>query len=165
MLNLRMATAGDVAVIAQFIRELAAYERAPEQAVLTEADLLRDGFRGQPKFHVLLAEWEQKPAGFALYFYNYSTWVGRPGIFLEDLFVHPEFRGRGIGKALVRRLAQIAAQEKCFALRWQVLDWNELAIRFYRALGAEITGAGWISMKVAGEALYRLADERGRDAE
>ena len=106
MLNLRTASADDIPIILQFIRELAEYERAPEQAVATAEDLRRDGFSGNPKFRVLIAEWAGEPAGFALFFYHYSTWVGRPTLFLEDVFVRPRFRGQGIGKALLLRLAK-----------------------------------------------------------
>src|SRR5689334_23085851 len=100
MLNIRKATEKDVPLIKQFIRDLAEYEREPQAAVATEADLLRDGFSAEPKYRCLIAEWNGQPAGFAFYFYNYSTWQGRPGLYLEDLFVNPEFRGKGIGKGL-----------------------------------------------------------------
>src|SRR5690349_7310215 len=108
MLHIRPATRDDVPLILQFIRDLAEYEREPQAAVATDADLLRDGFGPEPKFRVVIAEWDGSPAGFAFYFYNYSTWQGRPGIYLEDLFVRPLHRGRGIGKALLVHLAQIA---------------------------------------------------------
>lgn len=101
MLSIRNASAGDVPLILEFIRELAEYEKAPQEAVASGEDLLRDGFSDQPKFRVLLAEWDGQPAGFALYFYNYSTWQGKPGQYLEDLFVRLQFRGRGIGKAIL----------------------------------------------------------------
>src|SRR5437588_5908675 len=136
-LTIRPATSADVALIVSFIRELAEYERAPEAAVATPADLLRDGFGAEPKFRVVIAEWNGQPAGFALFFYNYSTWQGRAGLFLEDLFVRPAFRGRGIGKALLVHLAQIAVKENCRRLEWQVLDWNTSAIDFYTSLGAQ----------------------------
>lgn len=126
MLRLRPATAADAALIVRFIHDLADYEREPEAAILTEADILRDGFSDMPKFQVVLAEWDGQPAGF--YFNNYSTWRGRQGLYLEDLFVLPEFRGKGIGKALLARLARIAVDTRCYGMRWQVLDWNEPAI-------------------------------------
>ena len=122
----------------------------------SEADLLRDGFGPRPEFRVVIAEWERRPAGFALFFRIYSTWQGRPGIYLEDLFVRPEFRGKGIGKALLIHLAQIALQENCGRLAWEVLDWNAPAIEFYKSLGAE-TLKEWSIMRVKGEALQRLA--------
>lgn len=101
MLNIRNVTAKDISLILEFIRELAVYEKAPQEAVATPEDLLRDGFSANPKFRVLIAEWDSDPAGFALFRYNYSTWQGRPGLWLEDLFVRPAFRGRGIGKAML----------------------------------------------------------------
>ena len=104
MLNIRSTTRKDVPLILDFIRGLAEYERDPAAAVATEQDLLRDGFGPQPKFGCVIAEWDAAPAGFAFYFFNYSTWQGRPGLFLEDLFVRPEFRGKGIGKALLVHL-------------------------------------------------------------
>jgi GNAT superfamily N-acetyltransferase len=156
MLTIRPATAADVSLILAFIRELAAYEREPDAVQATEADLLRDGFGPRPEFRVILAEWQDRPAGMALFFHNYSTWQGRPGVFLEDLFVRPEFRGKGIGKALLVYLAQLALQENCGRLAWEVLDWNTPAIEFYKSLGAQ-TLDEWSTMRVTGEALERLA--------
>ena len=156
MLTLRPATPADAALIVQFVRDLAEYEREPQAAILTEQDILRDGFTGHPKFKVIIAEWQGKPAGFALYFYVYSTWLGRAGMYLEDLFVRPEYRGKGIGKALLVRLAQIAQEEGCGRYQWQVLDWNTPAIDFYRSLGA-VMKKEWLTMQVDGEALRQLA--------
>ncbi len=156
MLRIRTATRRDIPQILELIRALATYEKAPEQAVATAKDLARDGFSKAPKFRVLIAEWDGSPAGFALFFYHYSTWVGRPTLFLEDLFVRPEFRARGIGKAMLRRLAKIAIAEKCGRFEWQVLDWNTPAIRFYDALGAKVL-EGWLTMRVTGKALRNLA--------
>ncbi len=131
----------------------------PTAAVATEADLLRDGFdpHSAPRFHVILAEWNDLPCGIALYFFNYSTWAGRPGLYLEDLFVEPEYRGRGIGKALLAELARIARKENCYAMRWQVLDWNQPAIDFYHSLGGEVLKE-WLTVSVRGEALGKLAE-------
>jgi GNAT superfamily N-acetyltransferase len=157
-LTLRPATAADAALIVCFIRELAEYEREPQSAILTEADILRDGFSATPKFHVVIAEWDGKPAGFAFYFNNYSTWRGRPGVYLEDLFVRPEFRGKGIGKALLAHLARIALDTQCYGMRWQVLDWNEPAIKFYESLGATFLRE-WLTIRLDGEPLARLARE------
>lgn len=140
-----------------FIRALAAYEREPEAATATEADLLRDGFGPNPFYFCLIAEHDGQPAGFALYFFNYSTWVGRPGIYLEDIFVQPEFRGFGIGKALLKRVAAIAVEKNCLRLQWEVLDWNTPAIDFYRAMGAEFQDE-WRNMRLSGKALERLAE-------
>jgi len=159
MLTIRPATSADVPLILGFIRELADYERDPQAAVATAADLLRDGFGPEPKFRVDIAEWAGEPAGFALYFWNYSTWQGKPGLYLEDLFVRPRFRGKGIGKALLVHLARVAVKNNCGRLVWQVLDWNTPAIEFYKSLGAE-TMKEWLTMRVTGEALVRLATER-----
>jgi len=156
MLQIRTAEAGDVGLILELIRGLAEYERAPDAVVTTEEDLLRDGFGAQPLFHCLIAEWDGAAVGFALYFFNYSTWRGRPGIHLEDVFVRPEFRGKGIGRALVVRVAAIAVEKQCARFQWDVLDWNQPAIDFYRSLGA-IFLSEWRIMRVSGEALAALA--------
>ena len=157
MLRIRDAVASDVPQILALIRELADYERMPHEVKATEADLLRDGFSGTPRFFVAMAEWEGTPAGFALWFFNYSTWQGRPGIYLEDLFVRPSFRGRGIGKALLVHLARRALAEECGRFQWQVLDWNAPAIGFYETLGAKALKE-WITMRVSDEAIARMAD-------
>ncbi len=144
-------------LILQLIRELALYEREPEAVVATEADLLRDGFGDAPRrFACLMAEVEGIPAGFALYFHNFSTWRGRAGIHLEDLFVRPALRGRGIGKALLTAVAKIAVEEGCPRLQWDVLEWNVAAIGFYEKMGAHRL-MDWRTMRVTGEALHRLA--------
>jgi GNAT superfamily N-acetyltransferase len=156
MLNLQNATADDIPLILEFIRELAEYEQAPEQAVASDASLRRDGFSGQPKFRVVIARWDGEPAGFALFFYHYSTWLGRPTLFLEDLFVRPEFRGRGIGKALLAHLAKEAVAQGCGRFEWQVLDWNQPAIEFYQSLGAKVMKE-WLTLRLTGPALERLA--------
>lgn len=157
MLTIRQATVSDVPLILDFIRRLADYERAPNAVVATEEDLRRDGFGPEPKFHCVIAEWDNIPAGFAFFFYNYSTWRGQPGLYLEDLFVLPEMRGKGIGKALLKHLAQIAVRENCYGLRWMVLEWNEPAIKFYERLGAEILG-DWETMLLMGDALTKLSE-------
>jgi GNAT superfamily N-acetyltransferase len=158
MISIRPATRADVELILEFIRGLAEYERAPESAVATADDIIRDGFSENSKFRVEIAEWNGHPAGFAFFFSCYSTWLGRPGIYLEDLFVRPEFRGRGIGKALLVHLAQIAVRENCYGIRWHVLDWNTPSIEFYESLGAKQLKE-WIPMRIMGEALARLAAE------
>jgi GNAT superfamily N-acetyltransferase len=160
--TIRTATAEDVPQILAFIRALAAYEREPDGVTATEAGLLRDGFGPNPFYSCLIAEQGGRAAGFALYFFNYSTWMGRPGIYLEDIFVEPEFRGLGIGKALLRRVAAIAVEMGCPRLQWEVLDWNMPAIEFYRAMGAEFLDA-WRNVRVSGEALTRLATCGGAD--
>jgi len=146
-----------------FIRALATYERAPDAVKATEAGLLRDGFGPNPFYSCLIAEQDSKPAGFALYFFNYSTWLGRPGIYLEDLFVLPAFRSMGIGKALLKQVAAVAVEKNCQRLQWEVLDWNKLAIDFYRAMGAEFLDE-WRNVRVSGEAIQRLAETGTRDA-
>jgi GNAT superfamily N-acetyltransferase len=159
---IRQATAADAKQILTFIRALAEFEQAPDAVVATEDALLRDGFGPNPYFHCLIAEHDERPAGFALYFFNYSTWVGRPGIYLEDLFVHPEFRGLGIGKALLQQVAAIAVEKGCRRMQWEVLDWNMPAIDFYRAMGAEFLDE-WRNVRLNGEALDRLATCGGAD--
>jgi GNAT superfamily N-acetyltransferase len=154
---IRKATAADVPVILNFIRALAAYERAPDAVKATEADLREHGFGANPYFECLIAEEDGRAEGFAFYFFDYSTWMGRPGIYLEDIFVYPEFRGRGIGKALLQRVAAVAVERGCARLKWEVLDWNKPAIEFYEAHGAKLMHE-WRSMRVTGEDLMRLAD-------
>lgn len=154
--TIRPATPADVPLILTFIRALAAYEREPDAVTATESDLLRDGFGTNPFYFCLIAEQDGAPAGFAFYFFNYSTWMGRPGLYLEDLFVHPEFRGFGIGKALLRRVAAIAIEKGCPRLQWEVLDWNTPAINFYAAMGAEFLDS-WRNVRVSGAALFKLA--------
>jgi GNAT superfamily N-acetyltransferase len=154
--TIRTATEADVPQILAFIRALAAFEREPDAVTATEEGLLRDGFGPNPIYYCLIADRDGQPAGFALYFFNYSTWKGCPGIYLEDIFVHPEFRDRGIGKALLQQVAAIAVQKGCPRLQWEVLDWNTPAIDFYRAMGAEFLDE-WRNVRVSGEALDRLA--------
>jgi len=161
MLTLRPATPSDVPHILGFIRELAEYEREPDAVLTTEADLLRDGFpadesKAPRRFHCIIAEWNGTPAGFALYFYNYSTWEGRAGIYLEDIYVQPAYRGKGIGKALLVKLAFIAVEEGCARFEWSVLDWNQPSIDFYQAMGA-VMKSEWRGMRVDGQALKNLA--------
>jgi GNAT superfamily N-acetyltransferase len=162
-LIIRPATEADVPQMLTFIRALATYERAPDAVKATEAGLLRDGFGPNPFYSCLIAEQDGKPAGFALYFFNYSTWLGRPGIYLEDLFVLPAFRSMGIGKALLKQVAAIAVEKNCQRLQWEVLDWNKLAIDFYRAMGAEFLDE-WRNVRVSGEAIKRLAETGTQDA-
>ena len=157
MLRIRDAEPKDVGVILRLIHGLAEYERAaPGEVTATEADLLRDGFGDTPRFHVVLAEWDGTAVGFAFYFFNYSTWQARMGLYLEDLFVVPECRGWGIGKALLVHLARIAVDKGCGRYQWQVLDWNEPAIQFYEAMGARVTRE-WLPVRITGENLARLA--------
>jgi GNAT superfamily N-acetyltransferase len=154
--TIRAAVAADVPLILEFIRALAVYEREPDAVSATEADLLRDGFGENPYYFCLIADLNGVPAGFAFYFFNYSTWTGRPGLYLEDLFVKPEFRGLGIGRALLARVAAIAVEKGCPRLQWEVLDWNTPAVDFYAALGASFLDE-WRNVRMTGEALERLA--------
>ena len=156
MLNIRKATPDDIALILEFIRELAEYERAPEEAMATAEDLRRDGFSGEPRFYVEIAEWDGENAGFALWYFNYSTWQGKPGLYIEDLFVRPRFRKQGVGRGLLVRLARIAVEKGCGRYQWQVLDWNTPAIEFYHSLGAHVL-QGWLTMRMSGDGLQKLA--------
>jgi len=155
-MTIRPATPADVPTILRFIHELALYEREPDAVLATEADLLRDGFGPTPRFWALIADHEGAPAGFALYFTSYSTWRGHHGIRLEDLYVTPALRGQGIGKALLGRLAQIAIEQSCPRLEWDVLEWNAPAIAVYERLGARIL-TEWRIMRTDGDALEALA--------
>lgn len=157
-LKLRPARPDDAPLILSLIRELAEYEREPQGVTATVEDILRDGFGATPRFRCVIAEWQGRPAGFAFYFFNYSTWKGRHGLYLEDLFVRPEFRGKGIGRALLVHLAQIAVHENCYGMRWQVLDWNQPAIDFYEKLGGKLIRE-WLTVRVMDDDLKRLAEE------
>ena len=156
MLTIRPAVPSDVPTILAFIHELALYEREPDAVLATEADLLRDGFGPTPRFWALIAEQDNQPAGFALYFTSYSTWRGHHGVRLEDLYVTPTLRGKGIGKALLAHLARIAVDEGCPRLEWDVLDWNAPAIAVYERIGAHIL-TEWRIMRLSDDALARLA--------
>lgn len=156
MLSIRPATVNDAPLLRTLICELAEYERERDQVKITEADLVRDGFGPHPKFRALIAEWNGQPAGYSFFFGFYSTWVGRPGLFLEDLFVREEFRGKGVGKALLAAVAAIAQRENCYGIRWEVLDWNQPAIDFYKTLGATFLDQ-WKSVLLTGEALERVS--------
>lgn len=169
MLKIRPATPTDVPAMLRFIHELAHYEREPDAVIATQADLLRDGFSlapdgtaldTPPRFRALIADLTEDatttPAGFALFFNSYSTWLGHHGIRLEDLYVTPSLRGKGIGRALLTRLAHIAIDEGCPRLEWDVLDWNEPAIAVYHRLGARMQ-TEWRIMRLSGNALHTLA--------
>jgi GNAT superfamily N-acetyltransferase len=153
--EIRYAAPEDVPLVLAFIRGLAEYEKLASQVVATEEGLRESLFGARPACEVLIATHGGRPAGFALFFHNYSTFLGQRGVYLEDLFVIPELRGKGIGKALLERLAAIAQERGCGRLEWAVLDWNTPAIDFYRKLGAA-TMDDWTVFRLTGEALRRL---------
>ncbi len=155
---IRPAVATDAGLILAFVRELAEYEKLPHEVVTDEAGLAAQLFGERPHAEVLIAEVDGAPAGFALFFHNFSTFVGKPGLYLEDLFVRPTFRGLGLGKRLMLRLAQIAVERDCGRFEWSVLDWNTPAIDFYRRLGAVGMDA-WTVQRVSGDALRVLATQ------
>jgi GNAT superfamily N-acetyltransferase len=153
--RVREASEGDVPLILTFIRELADYEKLSHEVVATEEGLRESLFAGRRYAEVLIAEHDGAPAGFALYFHNFSTFLGKPGIYLEDLYVRPEFRGSGIGRQLLVKLAHLALQRGCGRLEWSVLDWNEPSIGFYRQLGA-VAMDDWTVYRVSDDALRKL---------
>ena len=154
--QIRWATDQDAGVILDLIRGLAVYEKEPDQVACTVEDIVRDGFGEKPFFEVLLAEREERAVGFALFFFNWSTWTGKPTLYLEDLFVLPEYRQEGIGAALLRRCARVAVDRGCARFEWAVLDWNQPARDFYHRLGAAHKEE-WLPYRIDGEALLRLA--------
>lgn len=153
---IRSAQRSDVPSLIEMVRELAEYEKAPEQAIATEADFARDLFGENPRVHALVVEDSVEVVAYAFYFLNYSTWLGRHGIYLEDLYVRPAFRGRGFGKALLVRLAQECVEKGYGRLDWSVLDWNTPSRDFYAALGAEGL-TEWVPYRAQGDALANLA--------
>jgi len=152
------AAPSDVPLILSFIRKLAEYEKLSHLVVATEDDIREHVFGVNPVAEVLLAYWDEQPVGFALYFRNFSTFLGQAGIYLEDLFVDPEHRGKGIGKALLARLAKIALERGYGRLQWEVLDWNAPSIEFYRRLGA-VPLEEWTGYRLSDDALVRLAEK------
>jgi GNAT superfamily N-acetyltransferase len=156
MLSIHAATVEDVTLLKMLIRELAEYEHELDKVTITESDLVRDGFGPQPKFRALIAEWDGQPAAYALFFDFYSSWRGRQ-LFLEDLFVRPQFRGRKIGKRLLAAVARIAERDGCHGMRWEVLDWNHSAVEFYKSLGADFLD-DWRLVLLKEEELRRLAE-------
>jgi GNAT superfamily N-acetyltransferase len=155
-ISVRPATRSDLPQVLAFIRELAVYERLEDQVVATEADLAAALFGARPYAEVVLGCLGETPVGFALFFHNFSTFLGKPGIYLEDLFVRPEARGLGVGRRLLAWLARTTLERGCARLDWAVLDWNEPSIGFYRGLGA-VAQDEWTTFRLAGAALERLA--------
>jgi GNAT superfamily N-acetyltransferase len=160
MLRIRAATVEDVPLVRRMIVEFATFERLAEHVTVTEEQLMRDGFGPRPRYRLLLAEWDQKAAGYELLYDFYSSFAG-PGLFLEDIYVRAEFRGKGIGKALMAEAAAIALREGCWGVRWEVLDWNQPAIDFYKRLGATFLD-DWKEVRLDGEPLRRLAESAGK---
>jgi GNAT superfamily N-acetyltransferase len=158
MLTIRPATAADAETIAALVRELADYEKLLHEAKAGAADFRRELSAENPVIRVLIAEWHGEVAGFALYFFNFSTFVGRPGLYLEDLFVRPSLRSHGIGRGLLRALARIARERDCGRMEWAVLDWNEPALKFYQSLGARQLKE-WIVHRLTPTEITRLAEE------
>ena len=158
MLSIRFAKLEDAALLSTLIRELADYDKLSHEALITEEVVAEDGFGPRPKFRALIAEWNGHVAGYACFFDIYSTFQGRSGLFLDDLFVRPEFRKKGIGKKLLARVAKIAWEEDYFCLRWEVLDWNTSAIEFYRSLGTVFLDE-WKSALLIGDALEAMVKD------
>jgi len=157
MLSIRMATVEDAATLNILIHELAEYEKLLHETSVTEEDIIRDAFGDKPKFRAVIAEWKGEVAGYALFFDFYSTFQGRTGLFLEDIFVRPQLRKKGIGKELLAYVAGIAWNEKYFCMRWEVLDWNKPAIDFYQDLGAVFLDE-WKAVCLIGDPLQSLAE-------
>lgn len=157
MLSIRPATIEDAPLLAKMIHELAEYEHLSHETSVLEEDIARDGFGPTPKFRAVLAEWDGRVAGYALFFEFYSTFQGRAGLFLDDIFVRPQFREHGVGKALLAHVAGVAWKEGYFCIRWEVLDWNTPAIDFYRKLGAVFMDE-WKAACLIGDALEAVAE-------
>lgn len=156
-IEIRPARAADASLIMRFITDLAIYENAEDEVEATAEDIKQTVFGPGTTTHAVICEVDAVPAGFAVYFFNYSTWLGKNGLYLEDLYVSPEFRGLGAGKALLKHLARIAVAKDCGRFEWSVLDWNEPAIRFYQSLGARPQDE-WVPYRLTGKALVDLAE-------
>jgi GNAT superfamily N-acetyltransferase len=155
MIDVRLARPSDAALVLQLIRELAEYEKLSDQVTATEAQVRETLFGARPAAESLIAELDGAPAGFAIFFHNYSTFLARPGIYLEDLFVKPAFRRQGVGRALFTHVARLAVERRCGRFEWSVLDWNAPAIAFYKSLGA-VPLEDWTVFRLTGEALSRV---------
>ncbi|CDG81277.1 GNAT family N-acetyltransferase [Janthinobacterium agaricidamnosum] len=160
-IQIRDAVQADAALILGFITELAIYEKAEHEVVASLADIEHSLFAAGATARALICSIDGKPAGFAVYFFSYSTWLGRKGLYLEDLYVSPEHRGAGAGKLLLGHLACLARDSGCGRFEWSVLDWNEPAIQFYRAIGATAQDE-WVRYRIAGDALVQFADEHAK---
>lgn len=158
MLSIRPATIEDAASLNVLIHELAEFEHLLHETSISEEDIVRDAFSANPKFRAIIAEYDDQLAGYAILFDFYSTFQGRTGLFLEDIFVRPQFRGKGIGKAILAHVAGIAWREKYFCMRWEVLDWNKSAIDFYNSLGAVFLDE-WKAVCLIGDPLQSLAEK------
>lgn len=155
-LEIRQATIEDSALIHRFITELAVYEKAENEVLATVADIENSLFGAESTTDAVICNFNNEPVGFAVYFFNFSTWLGKHGLYLEDLYVSPEHRGVGAGKALLKHLAKIALSKNCGRFEWNVLDWNEPAIRFYKSIGAE-PQSEWVGYRLSGKALKEFA--------
>lgn len=160
MLHIRAARLEDVPLLKQMIVEFATFERLADEVTVTDAELARDGFGTHPRFGALIAEWQGRPAGYAIFFNFYSSFQG-PGLFLEDIYVREEFRGKGIGKILMAEVAAIAVREGFWAMRWEVLEWNQPAIDFYKKLGATFLH-DWMEVRLEDDGLRRLAESAAK---
>ncbi len=156
-IDIHQATIADAALILRFVTELAIYEKAEHEVIATEADIRNSLFGASSTVRALICRAGGEPIGFAVYFFNYSTWLGKNGLYLEDLYVSPANRGTGAGKALLKHLAQIAVENDCGRFEWNVLDWNEPAIKFYQSIGAKPLNE-WVGYRLAGQALEDFAN-------
>lgn len=157
--SIRTATVDEVPLVLRFINDLAAYEKLPHEVTATEELLRRNLFSERKTAEVLLAREDGKDVGFAVFFHNFSTFLGRPGIYLEDVFIKPEFRGRGYGKALTIHIARLAMERDCGRVEFSVLDWNAPALEFYRSIGA-VAMDGWTTQRISGDAIAGLAQQK-----
>jgi GNAT superfamily N-acetyltransferase len=156
--TIRNATKIDIPIILSFIRELAEYEKLSNEVVATEESLTKSLFGGHPYAEVLIGDYENTPVAFALFFHNFSTFIGKPGLYLEDLYVKPQMRSKGFGKTMISYLAHLAKERNCGRMEWWVLDWNKVAIKFYDSIGAKPMDE-WTTQRVQGQALTHLANE------
>ena len=157
-IQIRIATIDDAALVLRFVKELAIYEKAESDVVATVEDIQNSLFSDNSGTHALICSIKKEPVGFAVYFFNYSTWLGKKGLYLEDLYISPEYRKKGIGNLFFKYIARIAVANGCGRFEWSVLDWNEPAINFYNSFGAE-PQSEWVTYRLSGDALNTLADE------